>query len=176
MTDPTPLFAYIDESYVDGHVYLVGAVVVTAAQHWALQLGFDDILWKTNRAHSTPLGLEFHGQNLFQQSDEWTCVRGHEDLAYSIYRKAMARIVGSGARIFIRGIDGTDRLQGRYIHADHPQTTGLAHLLERLNDYAARRGTRISVIADQVPDQVQHEQRMAEYQLIGTPGYRRSML
>ena len=53
-------------SYVDGRVYLVGAAVFTNEQHDRVKLALEEILWKTNKAHGTPIGVEFHGQNLFQ--------------------------------------------------------------------------------------------------------------
>ena len=82
----------------------------------------------------------------------------------------------SGDRISVRGIDGTDRLNSRYKYPDHPHTTALGHPLERLEDHGARTGEQIRIVGDKVPDEAQHERRMAEYQLIGTPGYRPARL
>jgi len=170
------LIAYLDETYVDGRAYIVGALVLTPKQDWALKLAFEGILRKTHAAHGTPLNIEFHGNALFQQTEQWGSIHGKQDVAYAIYRRAASKIVATGGRIFLRGVDRIQRLETRYVRPDSPHTIALGHLLERVNDYATQQGERVRIIADQVPEQAQHEERMRVYQPIGTPGYRPSNL
>jgi hypothetical protein len=170
------LYAYIDESYVDGRAYLMGALVVTRNQMDNVNEALDSIMWKTNRAHDVPLSVELHGHELFQRTGAWRGIAGKPKLAFSIYGRALSQVTNTGAKFILRGVDRVDRLPARYSTPQPPHAIALQHLLERLDIYANRQGERITVIADQVPDQAHHEARMRGYQLEGTPGYRRSLL
>lgn len=169
------LWAYLDESY-RSDIYLIGAVVVNAQQKWAINLGLDDVMLKTHRAHGVPQDLELHGQQLFQRSEDWRCLSERPKAAFATYRHALERIQVSGARVFIRGVR-PQRLVARYgARARPPHEVVLTHLLERVNDYARARGEQVTIVADEVNDQAHHEARMAAFQTIGTPGYRTSKL
>ncbi|MFF2632903.1 DUF3800 domain-containing protein [Microbacterium sp. NPDC058021] len=168
------LFAYIDESYIEGKVHLVGALVLDARQVDRIRLALDDVLWKTNRAHpEVPLTAEFHGQNLFQRSEEWSCLRNKQAVAFALYRRAIAQIANVGGAWFIGGVSRVDRLAKRYVDPWPPHEISLQYALELVDQYAAERGSRVTIIADQVPDQAHHEARVQQWQDVGrTPGWK----
>lgn len=175
------LHAFIDESYVAGQVHLIGALVLDARQIDALTLALDEVIWKTNRAHpEVPLSIELHGQNLFQRTEEWSCLRenGKTSLAFAVYRRALHHIQQVGGVWFVGGVRRIDRLEHRYgDRAWPPHQIALQYTLEMVNSYAAERGERVQVVADEVPDQAHHEARMRQFQGDGrTPGWRPSDL
>lgn len=172
------LCAYIDESYIEGNVHLVGALVLDSQQVDRLTLGLEEILWKTNRSHpEVPLGIEFHGQNLFQRTDEWSCLRAKPAVAFAVYRRALRLIAQVGGAWFIGGVRRIDRLASRYATPWPPHQIALQYSLELVHDYASSRGEQVQVVADQVPDQAHHEARIQQFQTAGrTPGWRAASL
>ena len=169
------LHAFIDESYIEGRVYLVGAIVMDDAQIRALDTSFDELLWKTHKAHGIPLSAELHGQELFHRSGDWFGLSGKPNAAFAVYRNALNKLTMSGARIFIRGVDQIPNL-AKYVDPHPPHAIALQHLLEQLQKYGAAKGEQISIVADRVPDQAQHEARMDAFRLNGTKGVRQSFL
>jgi hypothetical protein len=77
--------------------------------------------------------------------------------------------------MFIDGVD-VARLNARYRYPDPPHRVTLRYLLEAVDRHAVRSGERVTVIADEVPDQEDHGRRAADYQMAGTGGYRSSKL
>lgn len=177
MSSPTlrdVLYAYIDESYIEGKVHLVGALVLDARQVDRLKLGLDDILWKTNQAHpEVSLEAEFHGQNLFQRSEDWSCLRAKPSIAFAIYRRAVRQIAAVNGAWFVGGVRRIDRLAERYKTPWPPHQIALQYALELVDEYAIERDEDVTIIADQVPDQAHHEARVSQWQDLGrTPGWK----
>jgi len=169
------LYAYIDESYIEGQVYLVGALVLTRNQVDSVTFGLEEVLWRTNHSHpEIPLDIEFHGQQLFQRSDEWAVLRqraadgrvvDRAKLGYSIYRRAVGKVARTGGKWFIAGVRRPDRIPARYpIDPWPPHAIALQFCLERVSDYAASIGERVCVIADNVQNQALHEAHMRVFQ------------
>lgn len=172
------LHAYIDESYLAGNVHLIGALVLEPQQVDRLKIEFEQIIWKTNRAHSSvPLGIELHGQNLFQRTEEWACLRDKAKVAHAVYRTALHRIHQVGGAWFIGGVRRIERLQDRYVDPWPPHQIALQYALELVHEYAVEKGERVQIVADQVPDQAHHEARIGAFQNIGqTPGWKKASL
>lgn len=167
------LHAFIDESYIEGSVHLIGALVLTPRQIDQINLGLDDVIWKTNRAHpEVALDIELHGQQLFQRDGEWSCLRDKAAAAFAVYRRSLHTIVQAGGAWFVGGVRRIDRLAGRYVDPWPPHQIALQYTLEMVHDYAEQQGERVSIVADQVPDQAHHEARIRQFQQLGrTPGY-----
>lgn len=172
------LCAYIDESYIEGSVHLIGALVLDRQQVDRLGLGLEEIVWKTHRSHpEVPLGIEFHGQNLFQRTNEWSCLRHKPGVAFAIYRRALHLIRQVGGAWFIGGVRRIDRLEARYIDPWPPHQIALQYALEQVHNYAVAQGELVQIVADQVPDQAHHEARIRQFQTAGrTPGWRATSL
>jgi len=172
------LYAFVDESYIEGKVHLVGALVVTPEQLAALDRSLNDLIWKTNKTHpEVSLDHELHGQLLYSRSGEWECLREKVAVAYAIYRNAVSRIASTGSTWFIGGVRRVDRLTSRYVDPWPPHQIALQYVLEAVNEHAQLAGESVTVIADQVPDQAHHEARVQAWQLRGrTPGWKPSDL
>lgn len=95
--------------------------------------------------------------------------------AVKVYKKGLAAIADSGAKIFLEGVDVT-RLHQRYSRPDDPHEIALRHVLERVDDYARHRGRKVLVVADIVPGQANHAAIIEVFSKSGTPGYRSSFL
>lgn len=167
------LYAYVDESYIEGDVYLIGVLVLTAHQNRMLGLALDKIVFETNKRHShVPMGIEFHGQQLFQRSREWACLRQTPQVAFSIYRAAVGKICASGGVWIVGGVRRIDRLAQRYTNPTPPHEIALQYALERVHDYASSQDEKVVITADQVPDAAHHQARINQFQARGrTPGY-----
>lgn len=167
------LYAFIDESYTKDRYY-VAAFVIPEEQISAVAGAM-----RAARDFAETFGVlepEFHAYEMMSGGKAWKPIRGKHRAAIAIYRKALAELVEiPGARMFIEGVD-IPLLNARYRYPDPPHRVTLRYLLEAIDRYAAPRKERVVIIADEVPDQVAHGQRMADYQLIGTGGFRSSML
>ena len=143
----------------------------TRTECWGLAL--DGIIFDTNKRNPhVPMDIEFHGQQLFQRSGEWKCLRETPGKAFSIYRAAVGKICSVGGKWIIGGVRRIDRLAGRYKNPTPPHEIALQYALERVHDYVASLGERVVVIADQVPDSAHHEARIRQFQTAGrTPGW-----
>ncbi|WP_281640516.1 DUF3800 domain-containing protein [Aurantimicrobium minutum] len=169
------LYLFADESYLDNVAYLVGGLLVNQSQIDAFDRSYDDIIWKTNKAHpEVGLNIELHGHELFQRSGEWECLREKVDVAYAIYKRAITRIPLTGAKWTVRGVRQQGNLFERYAFPDPPHLIAFTHLLERICDQAGNEP--VTVIADMVDDRELYEERLIFYKENGTPGYRSSKL
>ncbi len=134
---------------------------------WQLQLGLEKVLWQASRNHGIPNDLELHGQQLFQRSGEWKCLRdlgrGRDaQVATAIYRQALGVIAKSGGHVFARGID-QPALRAQYIRPGDPHELALSFVLERVEKHLRRAGKRSLVIADQLPDSARQNERVSRY-------------
>jgi len=170
------LVAFIDESYPNlKDKYFVSAVVVDMVALFDLNQGFRDVVSYAGNAFGIDPSAELHGHEIMQQRKQWRPLAGKIRAAVKIYKKGLAAIADSGAKVFLEGVD-VDRLNQRYRHPDDPHEVALRHVLERVNDYALSRDRKVLVVADTVPGQANHAAIMELFSKIGTPGYRSSML
>lgn len=173
------LYAYLDESYMQGQVYLMGALILTPQQVQRLNSSLDGVIWSTHKAHpGISMTSELHGQALFQRSGDWVGLRAIPSAAFAIYRRSVSQIVQSGGVYMVRGVRRPDRIAERYpFNPWPPHQIALQYLLEEIHRYAKGKNEQVTLIADQVPDQDHHESRMQAFQLKGqTPGYRSESL
>ncbi|WP_226654912.1 DUF3800 domain-containing protein [Leifsonia sp. LS1] len=169
----TVLYAYVDESYIEGEVHLIGVLVLNAHQNRMLGLALDKIVFETNKRNpSVSMDIELHGQQLFQRSGEWSCLRDTPRIAFTVYRAAVGKIVASGGVWIVGGVRRIDRLAQRYVNPTPPHEIALQYALERVHDYAESQGEDVVIIADQVPDAAHHQARINQFQARGrTPGW-----
>jgi len=88
-----------------------------------------------------------------------------------IYNDAFAAIGAHDVQIMIRGVH-VPRLLERYVMPDHPHTVVLQHLLERIDEYAAREDQPTLVIADEIDREREYRRDLWRYQRQSTPGWR----
>ncbi|MEC3853455.1 DUF3800 domain-containing protein [Paenarthrobacter ureafaciens] len=170
------LVAFIDESYPDQkNKYCVSAVVLDMVALFDLSEGFRSVLSYANQAFNVDAQAELHGHEIMQQRKGWAPIRGKHRAATTIYKKALAEIAASGAKVFFEGVDVL-ALHQRYSYPDDPHEIALRHVLERVNDYAATRDRTVVVMADEEPGQNQHAAMIELFSRHGTPGYRSSRL
>jgi len=168
------LYAFIDESYTKDRYY-VAAYVVPESGIQAIAAAIAEA-----RAYAETFGVEtgaeLHAHELMSGKGQWSALRGKHRAAVAIYTRALEQIIAvPGAKMFIEGVD-IPRLNARYRYPDPPHRLTLRHLLESIDTYALKIGEEVLIIADEVQDQVAHAQRAANYQLVGTGGYKSSKL
>lgn len=170
------LWAFIDESYRRDEGYIVGAIVVSRHQLDNITTSLDHIARTNHEIYpEIPHGIEFHGQQLFQRSEDWACLRlpngqDRPRLGYSIYRRAVGAVVNSTAPWFIAGVHRPGRIPERYPRDPwSPHSIALHYVLERVNEYAETQNERVKVVADVVANQQLHE---AHVELFSTGGRR----
>lgn len=112
---------------------------------------------------------------MFQYRGEWHDLRGSHRIATGIYDAAMKIIVECGGHLFFHGID-TVRLRARYHNPLSAHVISLQSVLEAVHAYADSIGDRVTVIADEVPDQAAYEARIAQLKMIGTLGHKNAFL
>ena len=168
------LYAFIDESYTKDRYYLC-AFVVPETQINAL----DDAV-KRVKAYAEGFGVtqnsELHAHEMMSGLGDWKAIRGKPRASLSIYKRALKEFVAiPGARMFIEGVD-IPRLNARYRYPDPPHRVTLRYLLEAVDRHAVKAGEQVMIIADELPDQIDHGKRAAAYQIAGTGGYQPSKL
>lgn len=122
-----------------------------------------------------PAGTEMHGHRIMSGRDGFECVRGKHRAATAIYERALRYIAGAPVSVFIRGVDVV-RLNARYRYPLPPHQVVLQHVLEDVSNHGRSQGQAVTVIADEVSDQDGHAERVARFQITGTPGYRSQTL
>lgn len=174
---PRVLYAYLDESFAEGHFYVAG-FVVDGLQHQRLSDELQAFMqWGVAPRFGIPWETELHGNEIMQGKKGWKCLRGRVDQALWVYESALSVLEPIGARTFIQGVD-TERLKRQYgRHAHSPYLVTLRHALERIDSHAKTQGyNRVQIIADHVDDHRIYQAAVSGYKQDGTPGYQRSRL
>jgi hypothetical protein len=167
------LFAFVDESYSEDYYY-VGAFVIDEAQLNNLR----DAVKRTKdfaAGFGVPPETELHAHSMMSGTDGWDVLQGKHRASISVYRFGLRQLAALRAKVIVRGVNVAG-LRQRYRVARPPHAVALSHTLEDVNAYAGALGERVVVIADNLPDQVDHARRVERYQLVGTGGYRSSLL
>lgn len=171
------LIAYLDESY-EKDLYCIGAAIAEQSAWETVEDEFEKLRALNNEIHETPLDAEFHGHCIMGGTDDWTPLRGQHRQAAGVYKAALGVARDAGVKYIFRGLD-VPRLNARYRYPHPPHQVVLGHLLERIDLYMQDvdpGGENCIVVADEIAEQAEHQRRFAEYQLVGTPGYRPSKL
>jgi hypothetical protein len=168
------LYAFIDESYTQDRYYMSAFVV--DEDHLGAVSAAAGVARKYAEGFGIPEDAELHAYQIMSGRGEWKPIRGNHRAAIAIYGNALRQFAGlPTGKLFVSGVDVV-RLNARYRYPDPPHRATLRYLLEAVDRYAKKVKQRVVIIADEVPDQESHGQRMADYQLIGTGGYRPSKL
>ena len=142
-----------------------------------VDVAFQGIRDRTAYEHGTPADIELHAWEMMSGRKQWAPLRGKHREAVGIYRATLQALREIRVRYIFRGVD-VAALHSRYGSAVDPHGYVLAHLLERIEDYAAKRKhlDPVVVIADEIATHAQHQKEFANYQELGTRGYRSSNL
>lgn len=167
------LIAFLDESY-SSDFYYIAAVVIAEEDLWLLESGIE-AAGAFAEGFGVPSGSELHAHRIMSGRDDFASLRGRHRAATSVYARALELITKAPVAVFIRGVD-VIRLNSRYRYPNPPHQIVLQHVLEDLSDYGRQHAQMVAVIADEVQDQDGHIQRVARFQLTGTPGYRSQRL
>jgi hypothetical protein len=170
------LYAYIDESYSDNGYYYVGVLLVDEAGGHRVRLALDAMAAQVAADYGISPDAEFHGYDMFHYEGAWHSLTGKHRVSAGIYRAAMQAVHDAGGKFFFHGLDTVRQAQRYGRNAYPPHIVALQFVLEAVHNYASGLGEEVTVIADRVPDQRAHEARIAQFQKIGSIGYRSSKL
>ncbi|MEO8094011.1 MAG: DUF3800 domain-containing protein [Pseudolysinimonas sp.] len=167
------LYAFIDESY-SKDFYYVGAFIVPESNLPDLReaVGRVQVFASTFGVDPT---VELHAHSIMSGSEGWTALRGRHRAAMAIYRFALTELARLPGKVVVRGVN-VEGLASRYRNPMPPHAIALSHALEDVDAFAKSIGEGVVVIADELPDQLDHARRVERYQLVGTGGYRSSRL
>ena len=168
------LYAFIDESYTRDRYY-VSAFVIPEDQIASLEAAID-AAGKYAQTFGVPEGAEFHAHQIMSGQGDWKTLQRKHRAAVAVYKRALTELIAiPGAKMFIEGVD-IARLNTRYKYPQPPHRVTLRHLLEAVDRYATLHKEEVTVIADEVQDQIAHAERAESYQVVGTGGFRSSKL
>ena len=166
------LLAYVDESYTKERYFIV-ALLVPDTEASLLASALDTIVEEASYTYGRiDTRAELHGYDLVAGKGDWLRLAEQIRVRIGIYNKAFQAIADRNVHVIIRSVDipGLDR---RYPNGhDHPHSIVLAHLLERVDDCAARQDQFALVIADEISEQDDYRRDLWGYQRSGTWGYR----
>lgn len=167
------LIAYLDESYTRDYYY-IAAVVIDAEHEDQLR---EAIVRAAGiaEAFGLPRDVELHAHEMTAGKGTWSPLRGRHRAVATIYRRALELLVDVPVEVFVRGLD-VARLHARYRYPRRPHEIVLQHILEELSDHAVARGTWLTVVADELPDQTALHTLVRRFRDVGTPGYASSTL
>jgi hypothetical protein len=164
------LLAYLDESY-DKSRYWITALVCPETTLIPVTNGIDEAYRKG--PYPTPAQTELHGHDLFHGEKDFERLHPYPRRRIKWYADALQAVGDEPTvRIFIRGVNRPRLVQRYGDFAHHPHEVVLSHLLERIDEYAAKIGQPLLVIADEHQDAKNHRASLWEYQRSGTWGYR----
>lgn len=171
------LCAYLDESYT-ADFSSIGAIIAEQDVWDSVQREFAKIVDNAVEMHGVNPDAELHGHEIMGGAGAWKPLRGKHREAAGVYQRALRVLADHDVRIVLRGLD-VARLNARYKYPQLPHAAVLGHLLERVNDEAARQGVSddsVIVLCDQVGTQIEHNEAFETSKVFGTPGYRSSRL
>lgn len=167
------LLTYVDESYSRDRYFVAGIAV----HHEAVRSLEDTLNGVVARAvrelRVGHVGAELHGHPLFHGEDDWAGAAPRQRIA--VYNWAFQAIADHEVRIFLRGVN-SKRLRERYVSPDDPHDICLQHLMERVDQYAARTDQAAMIIADELHEHDRRRRDLRDYKSYGTPGYLSSTL
>lgn len=165
------LLAYVDESYTKA-CYYMAALLVPGDAAVSLTQALDDVVTKAMYDHGEVHGrAELHGYDLVSGKGDWARLAPKIRARIGVYNNALQAIADHDVTVILRGVD-TVRLDQRYRKPDHPHSIVLAHLIERVDEFAESTGDLALMIADEVSGQDEYRRNLWEYQRVATRGYR----
>lgn len=165
------LLTYVDESY-GGTYYWIAALICPEEAANPLGRALDGVVETAARKYEgIGTRAELHGHALFHGKDDWGPLQTMPRARIGVYNDAFAAIAEHDVKFIIRGVD-VPRLQKRYTFPDHPHSVVLTHLLERVDEYAARQDQLALIIADEIDDAAEHRRNFWHFQRYSTGGYK----
>lgn len=168
------LLAYLDESHCQ-YCYYVAALVFPDDQAIPLTTALNDVIRTASASYGIDPTTELHGYDIFQAKGDWAPLAPMIRVRIGIYNSAFAAIAAHDVHVIIRGVRPRE-LRERYgERALHPHSIALAHLLERVDEFAERAGELALVIADEPGQSDQRPEfrgDLERYRQNGTAGYR----
>jgi hypothetical protein len=168
------LLCYLDESASNDH-YFIAALIVPEVAAAPLTAALDAVVADAARSYGVPADTELHGHEIFQARGPWEPFAKEPRIRIGVYNHAFQAIGDHDVRLILRGMN-VKRQRERYTQPDKPHSVVLAHVLERVDEYAARQGELALVIADEVEGQNDYRRDLWSFQRKATWGYRSRQL
>ncbi|MEV0006091.1 DUF3800 domain-containing protein [Micromonospora sp. NPDC050980] len=162
------LLTYVDESY-NREVYYIAALLCPDQEAISLTRALDAVVARAANLHGVAPNAELHGHDLFQAKGAWEHLAKMPRVRIGVYNEAFQAIGDHDVKIIIRGVNSR-RLRERYNATDDPHSVVLGQLLERVDEYVARRGEYALVIADEVAQPGLYRADLSLYQQHGLWG------
>jgi Protein of unknown function (DUF3800) len=164
-------FAYVDESY-DEEFHWVLALLIGHESvnhgHRALR----DAMLEVEDSFPTIDSdrVELHGYDIFHGEGAYSGLEPR--VRVWIYDKAITALAASDYHVILRGVNKPG-LRRRYDDFAHPHRVCMAHLIERIDEFCAERGSHALVVADEHSEtQTALLSDLRVFQERGTWGYR----
>ena len=164
------LLAYVDEAYVKRTYWIAGLVCDEAILN-PLAADLDEVVREASENYGVRATAELHGHDLLHGTGDWKPMHDMIRARIGVYGAAFEAIASYPVAIFIRGVDRR-RLEKRYVRPEHPHSVCLAHLFERIDEYAERESEFVLAIADQVDRADDYREDLRAFREFGTGGYR----
>lgn len=159
---------YVDESY-NRELYFIAALLCPDREAISLTRALDAVVARAAELHGIAPHTELHGHDIFQAKGPWEHLAKMPRVRIGVYNDAFQAIAGHDVKIIIRGVNSR-RLRERYNTADDPHSVVLGQLLERVDEYVARRDEHALVIADEVAQPGLYRADLSLYQQRGLWG------
>jgi hypothetical protein len=168
------LLAYVDESYTKDRYWIVG-LVCPDPTIGPLSSALDELMKRAVASYGGSWDSELHGYDLFHGEANWLHLKKLHRARIGIYGDALTAIAAHPVDVFIRGVNSRG-LRARYAKPWHPHAVVMGHLLERIDERAAKTGDNVLIIADEVDEAATYRRDLWEFQRAATPGYRARQL
>lgn len=140
-----------------------------------LTVALNDVVAVAAGSYGIAPTAELHGYDIFQGKGDWTPMAPMVRARIGVYGRAFAAIAAHDVHVIIRGVRSQE-LRERYgAKAVNPHSVALAHLLERVDEFAEKANELALVIADepgQYDQQPEYRDDLQRYRQDGTSGYR----
>jgi hypothetical protein len=169
------LLTYVDESYTKDRYWIAGLMCPDHAIR-PLSSALDEVMKRAAASYdSVSWESELHGYDLFHGEANWLPLKKLHRARIGIYADALTAIATHPVEVFIRGVNSRG-LRMRYATPQHPHAVVMGHLLERIDEHAAKTGDNVLVIADEVDEAATYRRDLWMFQQGATPGYRARQL
>lgn len=164
------LLAYVDEAYVKRTYWIAGLVCAESSLN-PLAADLDEVVRQASENFGVSPVAELHGHDLLHGTGDWKPMHDMIRARVGVYGAAIEVIASYPVAVFVRGVD-RQRLEERYVRPEHPHSVCLAHLFERIDEYAEGRDEFVLTIADQVDRADEYRKNLKDFREHGTGGWR----
>ncbi|MCI2421072.1 DUF3800 domain-containing protein [Saccharopolyspora sp. K220] len=164
------LLCYLDESFTRDHYY-IAAMICPEDQALSLEAALDAVVLRAAESFAgVSTSAELHGYDILQGRRDWLPLAKMPRARINVYDQALVAISQHQVQVVIEGIHPTSRLRSR-----DPHSMLMSWILERIDEYASRRGLLALVIADepgQRDQQGEYRADLGSYRATGTGGWK----